>query len=774
MKFLYATDLHLKGRNPARRLDDYPSEILMLFEELRLAAGQEKATAVLIGGDIFDTPKISQRLYNKLSRTLKKFPCPIIVVPGNHDIFGENPDSLEDTMLGSLEASQVVALVSDDRPSIDFVGDGTEVSIHGKEYREDRDQDVHNDFTIIPTNSTWNFLMTHQMLLDKPFHPDVDFTLVKDAAAVTNADVVFGAHFHPGWGIIEENDVTFIHPGAGARLEGTKVEATRKVQYAVIDVDDEGLDVELREFQSARPGKDILDLQTNAIAKQHRSALDTFRKTVDDAIKFESLDPHDVLKQVSAELLKNNTVKQTASILSKKALLDAEKDVDELNVGLKGFTEHQGQLSLEWLELENFQAHKKSRFEFDGQGLNAIIGASDSGKTAAIRGLKWLLYNDPKGTDFIRHGESRATVRARFSNGVTLERSRTQSSAGHYKITDAAGKETDYTGFSHNVPIEVTNAHQMPKTELAKDVVSSLNIAYQLDGPFLLSESASTRASVIGRLTGVHVVDTAIKNTNKKVVGLQRDIKSEEKREKDIEERLQNDFNDIPALQAEVANLELLITQAEKLEKKREALARIKRDYDTANNTIRDSQQRLVKMAVPMKMMQNGVAALEEGIREYRRIQEVAGKLASAETVISTTTNELKKYRGLSKLSVELSKAEEKVQKSKELKRIAHNMDRNEQHLVFFEKELKKLKHVSSRSLDEAEAFAKTLANMKRIKHLIAGSDDAIKDADMDMRELDDFIEHGRDKYKDILKEMGKCPTCFTPIDDSIIDKIEL
>jgi DNA repair protein SbcC/Rad50 len=774
MKFIYATDLHLKGRNPARRLDDYPSEILMLFQELRMVATKEGATAVLLGGDIFDTPKISQRLYNKLSRILKQFPCPIVVVPGNHDIFGENPDSLEDTMLGSLEASQVVTLVSEDRPTIDFNGDGTEVTIHGKEYREDRDQDVHNDFTIIPTNSTWNFLMTHQMLLDKPFHPDIDFTLIKDAAQATNADVVFGAHYHPGWGIIEENDVVFIHPGAGARLEGTKVEATRKVQYAIIDVDVDGIDYELKEFKTARDGKDILDLTTNAVAKAHRSALDTFRKTVDDAIKFESLDPHDVLKQVTQDLLQQNVVSSKGTTYAKQALQAAEQDVDELNVGLKGFTEHAGQVSLEWIELENFQSHTKSRFEFDQQGLNAIIGASDSGKTASIRGLRWLLYNDPKGTEFIRHGASRATVRAKFSNGYILERSRTQSSAGHYKITDPAGNETDYTGFSHNVPIEVTNAHQMPKTELAKDVTASLNIAYQLDGPFLMSESASTRASVIGRLTGVHVVDTAIKSTNKKVVGLQRDIKSEEKRETEINERLQNDFNDIPQLEGEVGQLELLIAHAEKLEKKLDSLRRIKRDYQSASDTIRDSQQQLVKMAGPLKKMQLAVAALEEGIKEYRKLVEIRSKLSSAEAIISTATNELKKFRGLSKLSVELSKAEEQIVKVKELNRVADGLAKAGKQLKTIDTDLKKLKNVSSKELDKADELVKKLSDLKRIKHLIAGSSDAIKDADMDMRELDDVIEHGRDQYKEVLKEMGKCPTCFTPIDDSIIDKIEL
>lgn len=776
MKFAYFTDPHLKGRNPARRLDDYPSEVIGFFNEMLAIANKEKLTAVLIGGDIFDTPKISQRLYNRLARILKKFPCPILVVPGNHDMFGENPESLDDTMLGSLESSGVITLLSDEHPNVDFQGDGITLAIHGKEYTKARDLDPHEDFHIGPAtmNYDWNFLMTHQMLLDKPFHPDIKYTLIKDAAAATDVDVVFGAHYHPGWGIIEENDVTFIHPGGTARLEGTKTEATRTIQYAYIDVDDEGIFHELRPFQSARPGKDILDITSNAVSKAHKNALDIFRKTVDDAIKFDSHDPVDILDDLSAELVKQGTVSQRASVLASAAIIDAEKDVDELNVGLKGFIEDNGQVSIEWLELENFQSHAKSRFDFDGQGLNAIIGASDSGKTGSIRALRWLLYNDPKGTDFIRFGASRATVRAGFSNGYVLERSRTQSSAGHYKITDPTGKEQEYTGFSHNVPIEVTNAHQMPKTELAKDTEVSLNIAYQLDGPFLMSESASTRASVIGRLTGVHIVDNAIRTTNKKVSGLQRDIKSSEKREKELTERMQNEFNDVPALEGEVNQLELYISRAETLQKKLDELERIKVGYDNAKVVIRDSVRDLMLLQPQLMVLNNALTAIEGGVKDLRNLKNVSTGLKKAEATIASTTKELKQYKDLSSVTLKLAEADGLVLKRDMLLSLDKKLGRNQKDLAFFDAELEKLKDISSEELDKAEALINKLNKVKAIGLSIERDRKIISDMRIAMEDCDSIIAGNKEKYKDVLKEMGKCPTCYTPIDDSIIDSIEL
>ena len=56
---------------------------------------------------------------------------------------------------------------------------------------------------------------------------------------------------------------------------------------------------------------------------------------------------------------------------------------------------------LKQITLKNFQSHKDSTIQLD-RGLNAIIGPSDSGKSAIIRAIKWVLYNEPSGDFFIR------------------------------------------------------------------------------------------------------------------------------------------------------------------------------------------------------------------------------------------------------------------------------------------------------------------------------------------------------------------------------------
>jgi len=51
------------------------------------------------------------------------------------------------------------------------------------------------------------------------------------------------------------------------------------------------------------------------------------------------------------------------------------------------------------LEIENFQSHELTKLDLH-KGLNVIVGPSDQGKSALIRALRWLCYNEPKGTDF--------------------------------------------------------------------------------------------------------------------------------------------------------------------------------------------------------------------------------------------------------------------------------------------------------------------------------------------------------------------------------------
>jgi len=58
---------------------------------------------------------------------------------------------------------------------------------------------------------------------------------------------------------------------------------------------------------------------------------------------------------------------------------------------------------LERLELRNFQCHEKLTLDLDPR-VTTLVGESDRGKSAVLRGLRWLVFNKPTGDAFVRRG----------------------------------------------------------------------------------------------------------------------------------------------------------------------------------------------------------------------------------------------------------------------------------------------------------------------------------------------------------------------------------
>jgi len=58
---------------------------------------------------------------------------------------------------------------------------------------------------------------------------------------------------------------------------------------------------------------------------------------------------------------------------------------------------------VEKITIKNFQSHEETELQFSS-GVNVIVGSSDSGKSAILRALKWVVQNKPSGTAFFTEG----------------------------------------------------------------------------------------------------------------------------------------------------------------------------------------------------------------------------------------------------------------------------------------------------------------------------------------------------------------------------------
>lgn len=534
MKILHITDSHGTVKGPESRKDIYYITFLRKLYELGYVVKKEKIDMVIHTGDLFHTARVSDKFAGQVSEMIKSWQVPVYVVPGNHDIEGYTTDTIDQTKLGLLAKAGVIQLLDRDNPiTITANQDGEEytVAISGQEYYAHIDEGNMQDFEMQQDEADFNILAIHGYIADTAQHPNIKCTMVGDI--VTDADVILTGHYHRQF---EWNgpDVDIYNPGSMMRVEQTDYNKTHMPQYGILDIHlvpsgAVGYNYTFHEFKIAQPSTTVFDYNSKYKAKAASITLEGFKTSIANTMNQMSTSAVTNIIDIINNICANTNV----DAATQKKVLDVYNDTlqsipDEFEVQ-QGFIPAQNQKYITSVTLKNFQAHKDTTVQFD-RGLNIIVGESNNGKTSILRGILWAIDNQPLGNDFIMAGENDCSVTINFSDGTYIKRGRTVKDTGYYEIRyiDDNGKYIDqtYRGFTNAVPVEVANVHQMPKVNITKDIETHLNVLSQLDGPFLLTESPLVKASAIGRITGTHVIDAAIKDSNKTIQSNRKLVKS--------------------------------------------------------------------------------------------------------------------------------------------------------------------------------------------------------------------------------------------------------
>lgn len=219
---------------------------------------------------------------------------------------------------------------------------------------------------------------------------------------------------------------------------------------------------------------------------------------------------------------------------------------------------------IECLELKNFQSHEYSRLEFS-PGVNMIVGSSDSGKTAIIRALNWVVNNRPAGDSF----------RSKFGNKLSKETKTILSIDGTEIIRSKSDKENyyllnevEFKAMGQGVPDDVSSFLNF----------SNINIQYQMDSPFLLSESSGEVARYFNKVVNLEKIDEALKAAASKIKKTEMTLKLKEEDLTRDTEKLQ-EYNWIEAAEKDFKKIELI---ANKERDARKAFASLSEIIDSA------------------------------------------------------------------------------------------------------------------------------------------------------------------------------------------------
>ena len=253
--------------------------------------------------------------------------------------------------------------------------------------------------------------------------------------------------------------------------------------------------------------------------------------------------------------------------------------------------------------VRGFKSHMDSTFEY-APGLTVVTGPSDTGKSAGvIQPIKWVTFGEPSGEDFlftIRDEETQEIVRqAEFGeviittdDGMVIKKHRRKGKTTWY-LNDMEKPLSEKA----ETPDEVKLVLGMKQHKYGEDFETSLNFAYQLETPFILSETPSVGAKVLGKLAGTEIVDKAIGAIGKKVYKA-RDDKASAQKSIDRTNVELVEYLLLDDLITSVAAVEALIAEVEQYAAKATAIRQLQGRYSLVDDGLAACSIKLKRLEV--------------------------------------------------------------------------------------------------------------------------------------------------------------------------------
>ena len=154
------------------------------------------------------------------------------------------------------------------------------------------------------------------------------------------------------------------------------------------------------------------------------------------------------------------------------------------------------------LDLQNFQIHAEQHVELS-TAITTIKGATDKGKSAILRALRWICLNDFAGKEFIKEGEKEAVVSITIADngGNEVKITRTKGQRASNNTYELEGHE--FKSFGQAVPEDITKILN----------VNDINFQSQHEPPFWFNESAAEVSRRLNAVIDLGVIDSALSYT---------------------------------------------------------------------------------------------------------------------------------------------------------------------------------------------------------------------------------------------------------------------
>jgi DNA repair protein SbcC/Rad50 len=251
------------------------------------------------------------------------------------------------------------------------------------------------------------------------------------------------------------------------------------------------------------------------------------------------------------------------------------------------------------LIINNFQSHKDTCLEFD-TGVNVIVGQSDTGKSAILRAMRWLIWNRPQGESMRSVWGGKMEVEM-FTDDAHFVRSKDKDD--EYILGD-----THFKAFRTEVPAEISQVLNM----------NEINLQRQLDRHFLLSETPGEVASHFNKVAGLDNIDSTTQKINSLIREWTDTIKRTEYEISETQQQLTK-FDHLQEFEAEVTVLEEMDKKYMDLFLKQSQLYDLVISIGSIEKTIREKQE-ILALEIPVDELLNLYKALRDKEDKYNAL----------------------------------------------------------------------------------------------------------------------------------------------------------
>ena len=467
--------------------------------------------------------------------------------------------------------------------------------------------------------------------------------------------------------------------------------------------------------------------------------------------------------------------------------------------------------------IKNFQSHRHTVLNLD-EHVNVILGSSDVGKTAILRALGWVFFNEPQGTAFIRAGETSASVELIYSDGYSVKRIRNKKFNGYHINHPDFDEPKKLSGFGSSVPEEIQEITGVRKFEIADKIESPITYQTQLEGAFLLSESSIKKAKAIGAISNVNIIDRAIQIANSNIKDFRKNINTSEEALKNSEEQIK-EYDNLDERKQNLEKAKDLYSELIQKNKMNENLSVLNQRLDNNIERIKAEENTIKSLSFvdeTYKTYYKLNSLLIKGADYYNKFMNLRNNEALYETNMKIINNTnfledanpkfenvvslIRRFNTLTNINKDLERVEESQKRNEEIISGSKNLDKIYDTVKYTQNILNKfqlLQNLHNRLITIERTIAEVekdidplfIENLSKYLNYVINLDEKFNDyntlynslfsknSDIEysqniINNLDNEINEKLNSYLEVLQKSNICPMCGSKITEEHIEKI--